>query len=152
MHQKPSFFSKSFIPMPKMGKAEQQKLKCQYSTIANQIWSVCTVFKLLRLYQRSPLPHFSWGMIFDTCALRPVTLEQWSNNWLLVIPTIERRKQSRGSSPSRNTGSWRAVSVDKILHFGSWRHYLIPANSSLNLCFSKLRNNSFSALEQKSKL
>lgn len=32
MHQKPSFFSKYFMSMPKMGEAEQQQIyfKCQY--------------------------------------------------------------------------------------------------------------------------
>lgn len=35
-----------------------------------------------------------------------------------------------------------AVSVDKILHLGSWEHFLIPVNSLPTLYFSELGNSS----------
>ena len=42
-------------------------------------------------------------MIFDTCALSPVTLEQRSNNWLLVIPTKLREESRAGVQAQAET-------------------------------------------------
>lgn len=130
MHQ-PSFFSKSFIPMPQMGGGAAKNLSINTQLLQIRFVMFAHFLNSLTLTSKSITPFLLrddiWYLNNKACYFGAA-----SNNWLLVIPTKLRGEKAE-QGPSRDTGFWRAVSVDKILHFGSWRHCLI---SNFSLCFS----------------